>query len=173
MHISEAKYREVIRCKTALLFEAATHTGAILSQLNQPNSVSDEQVQAMQQFGQHFGVTYQLVDDWLDYAGDAATMGKNVGDDFAEGKLTLPLIFALQHGTVEDKKIITDAINNRSAEQLPQIQKIVSESGALDYTHNAAVAESKHALQCLAQLPNGPYTDALTILTEYCTARLF
>ena len=89
----ETNYREVIRCKTALLFEAAAHTGALLT-AGEPN---DEQaIEALRRFGLHFGLAYQLIDDWLDYAGDSELMGKNVGDDLAEGKLT-----AINYGTEE------------------------------------------------------------------------
>ncbi len=166
--ISENQYREVIRCKTALLFEAATHTGALLV-----NHASDAQVCALKDFGLHFGMTYQLVDDWLDYAGDSATLGKNVGDDLAEGKLTLPLIYVLSHGSNDEQKLVREAIQAKSTANLDSIIQIVQTSGALSYTHSAAVNEAKLALTNLQLLPDGPYVDALRKVTEYSTARLF
>lgn len=168
--ISEEQYREVIRCKTALLFEAATHTGALLATTEHEDPSA---VETMRRFGLHFGLTYQLVDDWLDYAGDSATMGKNAGDDLAEGKLTLPLIYALCHAPEDERQVIQAAIKQRSADALPDILQIVHSCGALDYTHTAALQEADKAQQCLSQLPQGPFVDALTLLTEYSTARLF
>lgn len=168
VEMSESQYREVIRCKTALLFEAATHTGALLI----GNDQSDD-IEAMRAFGLHFGMTYQLVDDWLDYAGDSATLGKNVGDDLAEGKLTLPLIHALGHCDDQDQHMIANAIKAKSLTHLSEIIDIVQRSGALDYTHTAAVAQAQLALDCLTKIEPGPYVDALRRVTEYSTARLF
>ncbi len=170
VHITENQYREVIRCKTALLFEAATHTGALLAAHSQPSA---KMVDAMRRFGLHFGMTYQLVDDWLDYAGDSATMGKNVGDDLAEGKLTLPLICALSRSAQGDQQLIRNAIQHKRDDQLQEIIAVVRACGALDYTHEAAVAEAQLALACLTEISPGPYVDALRIVTEYSTARLF
>ncbi len=171
LQISEAQYREVIRCKTALLFEAATHTGALLSAAHDP--AAGAQVETMRLFGLHFGLTYQLVDDWLDYTSDTATMGKNAGDDLAEGKLTLPLIYALEHADQADRQIIREAIAQQSAGNLEQILAIVQRCGALEYTHQAAVTESEKALSCIDALPAGAYADALRTVTHYSTARLF
>jgi octaprenyl-diphosphate synthase len=168
VNISESQYREVIRCKTALLFEAATHTGALLAAEHDPAKIN-----AMRSFGLHFGMTYQLVDDWLDYAGDSATLGKNVGDDLAEGKLTLPLIYTLEHGSADARTLIANAIKDKSLEHLDQVIEVVQASGALDYTHAAAAAEAETAIACLDQVTPGPYVDALRRVTEYSTARLF
>ncbi|MEM9623522.1 MAG: polyprenyl synthetase family protein [Pseudomonadota bacterium] len=169
--ISETQYREVIRCKTALLFEAATHTGALLAAAGQHCSAAE--VNAARRFGCHFGLTFQLVDDWLDYTSDAATMGKNAGDDLAEGKLTLPLIYALEHASAADAEFIRAAVSAKSAENLAQILTIVRSCGALEYTHQAAVAEVEKALTCIDALPPGPYVEALRTVTHYSTARLF
>jgi octaprenyl-diphosphate synthase len=166
--LTEAQYREVIRCKTALLFEAATHTGALLVEDAEPADV-----EAMRQFGLHFGMTYQLVDDWLDYAGDSATLGKNVGDDLAEGKLTLPLIYALTHASEDDQAVIKGAISAQSTAHLATVVDIVKRCGALDYTHQAALAEAQYALSAIDSIAPGAYTDAMRTLTEYSTARLF
>ena len=118
-------------------------------------------------------MTYQLVDDWLDYAGDSATMGKNAGDDLAEGKLTLPLIHALQSADELARQLIRDAVEQRSAERLSEILSIVRSSGALAYTHQAACREAELALACLDGLFPNPYVEALRALTEYSTSRLF
>ena len=167
--LSEADYREVIRCKTALLFEAATHTGALLA----CTSSEDPQVDNMRRFGCHFGLAYQLVDDWLDYAGDTEELGKNVGDDLAEGKLTLPLIQALATVEEDEARIIRQAITAQSSDALPEIIDIVRNCGALDYTRKAAEAEAKSAKQCLDNLFPNPYVDALKTVTDFSLERLF
>ena len=169
--LDEQQYREVIRCKTALLFEAATHTGALLA-ATPSEGTEHSQVDAMRKFGQHFGITYQLVDDWLDYAGDSATLGKNVGDDLAEGKLTLPLIQALKLGSPSEQGLIVSAVQARSRDRLDAIVDIVRRCGALDYTQKAALREAEAAMVCLDQLFPGPYVEALKTVTEYSTSRL-
>jgi octaprenyl-diphosphate synthase len=117
-------------------------------------------------------MAYQLIDDWLDYAGDPAVMGKNVGDDLAEGKLTLPLIQALNTAPQEDRAFIREAINARSCSSIEKISDIVRTCGALDYTRQAAVAEGEHAIAQLDALPDGPYRQALHALTDYSLSRL-
>lgn len=181
--MSEDDYREVIRCKTALLFEAASHTGALLAS-DQNTLATNAAVHktvppttakvtaALQQYGLHFGMAYQLIDDWLDYAGDPKLMGKNVGDDLAEGKLTLPLIQALQASSSTDQDIIRTAINARSGDSIDRIYNIVRDSGALDYTRQAAVAEGEQAIAQLQALPESPYRDALHALVDYSLSRL-
>ena len=163
--LTEATYREVIRCKTALLFQAAAQTAGVLAGGN-PTRVA-----ALRHFGLHFGLAYQLLDDWLDYAGDAQIMGKNVGDDLAEGKLTLPLIHALQQVDAREATIIRRAITMRSGDCLEQIVEIVTRSGALDATRAAAIEESERAIAALGTLPANPFRDALESLARHCTAR--
>ena len=170
--MSERDYREVIRCKTALLFEAASHTGALIAAKESPTSGDDEAVSALQQYGLHFGMAYQLIDDWLDYAGDPAVMGKNVGDDLAEGKLTLPLIQALNTAQEDDRAFIREAINARSCDSIGKISDIVKTCGALDYTRQAAVDEGQKAIVQLDALVDGPYRQALRALTDYSLSRL-
>ena len=162
---TEPEYREIIRCKTALLFEAACHSAAALGD-------APDHLETMRKFGLHFGITYQLVDDWLDYIGSSETLGKNVGDDLAEGKLTLPLIYALKHSSSNARAIIEAAIEHRSADTLPQVLEIVVESGALDYVKDAVLNEAGLAQDCLASLPNNEYVDALQTLTTYSTSRV-
>jgi octaprenyl-diphosphate synthase len=164
--VNEAQYMEVVRCKTALLFQAATHTAAVLA------SEDSEEIRALRDFGLHFGLAYQLVDDWLDYAGNAETMGKNVGDDLAEGKLTLPLIHALQHTSERDAAIITAAIAEKSTNRLDEVLRIVQSSGAMDYTQQAAHAQKDRAAACLGDLPDNAHRDALHTLAEFCVDRL-
>ena len=171
-NMSERDYREVIRCKTALLFEAASHTGALLAAKQSPTGDPDETVSALRQYGLHFGMAYQLIDDWLDYAGDPAVMGKNVGDDLAEGKLTLPLIQALNTASEGDRAFIREAINARSCSSIEKISDIVKTCGALDYTRQAAVAEGEKAIAQLDALTDGPYRQALRALTDYSLSRL-
>lgn len=170
--LGEDAYREVIRCKTALLFEAATHTAGLLSQAAQ-DSLDSSHVDKMRQFGQHFGMTYQLVDDWLDYAGDSETMGKNAGDDLSEGKLTLPLIHALRGAQHNEANVIRQALCEKSNDNLDAILDIVRSSGALAYTHAAAQREAEAALRCLDGLFPNAYVEALRAVTEYSTSRLF
>ncbi len=164
--ISEDDYLEVIRCKTALLFEAASHSAGVLA-AGKPG-----QVECLKRFGLHFGLAYQLVDDWLDYAGSAEAMGKNVGDDLAEGKLTLPLIHTLRESGPAGSKLIRSAIEARSADTLPDVLTVVRESGALDYTRSAARRQSELAIDCVSNLPASPYREALASLSRYCVSRL-
>lgn len=165
---TEAEYREIIRCKTALLFQSACHSAATLA-----CDSTHPHAGYLKRFGLHFGLAYQLVDDWLDYMGDADTMGKNVGDDLSEGKLTLPLIYALEHAAPDDQERIKDAIANRRGAQLEEILDIVRTSGAIDYVARAIRTEADEALSCLDKLPNNPYVEALKTLTRYSTARVF
>ena len=169
--IDENQYREVIRCKTALLFEAATHTGALLA-YGERSTSNDAQLEAMRMFGLHFGTAYQLIDDWLDYMGDTATMGKNPGDDLAEGKLTLPVIQALRMGSNSQQKIIREAIAQRSSDHLPTIRQIVNETGALSYTKDAAASAGETAIAYLQRLTPNAYSEAMADLTEYSLSRL-
>lgn len=166
LKIDEARYMEVIRCKTALLFQASAQTGATLA------GASDEQMQALKSFGREFGLAYQLIDDWLDYAGSATAMGKNAGDDLAEGKLTLPLIYALAHGAPQEAEVVRDSLITRSAERLAEVLKVVGDCGALDYTRAAAMRHSEQAKACLSDLPANAYREALAGLIEFAQARL-
>ncbi|MEM1229848.1 MAG: polyprenyl synthetase family protein [Pseudomonadota bacterium] len=164
--LNEDQYMEVIRCKTALLFEAATHTGAVLA------GGSAEQIEAMRRFGLHFGLAYQLMDDYLDYAGNSAQMGKNAGDDLAEGKVTLPLIYGIAHASSTDSDQLQQAIRDKSTDALPQVLAIVRECGALAYTQERARAECLSALEQLTVLPHSPYRQALQELCDYSLSRL-
>jgi octaprenyl-diphosphate synthase len=162
---TEAAYMEVIRNKTAILFAAACSTAAILA------SASAEAQERMHTFGLEVGMAFQLIDDVLDYSGNAGEMGKNVGDDLAEGKPTLPLIHTLRHGTAEDRTLIDDAICNGGLEHLDDIIAAVQKSGALDYTRDVATRRVALAKQALAFLPAGPYRTGLEQVADVALHR--
>jgi len=164
--ISEANYFDVIRAKTAMLFQAASHTAAVLA------SHDEAHIAALQDYGLTLGLAYQLVDDWLDYAGDPAVMGKNAGDDLAEGKMTLPLIHTLSHGSSIDRQIVRDAIETRSRAALAEVVVAVKRCGALDRTRRDAEIQSQRAIDLLKDLPRGVHHDALVDLARFCVARL-
>jgi len=164
---TEEQYLEVIRCKTAKLFEAAAQLGAVIGE--QPRDIET----ALCDYGRHLGTAFQLVDDVLDYSADSATIGKNIGDDLAEGKPTLPLIYALRHGSAAQCEIISNAIKQGGREQITQVKQAIEETGALVYASNAAVRESQKAIDALANLPKSPYTDALYALAYFAVHRHF
>ncbi|MDX1554107.1 MAG: octaprenyl diphosphate synthase [Marinobacter sp.] len=164
--VSEDRYMEVIHNKTAMLFEAASHTGALLA------SANDDQEQALSAYGKHLGLAFQLVDDVLDYRGDAEAMGKNVGDDLAEGKTTLPLIYAMAEGSEDEKQLIRQAIRKGGLDDLPRILQIVNRSGALEYTMGKAREQAALAAACLQAIPESGHKEALVMLTEIAVARV-
>ncbi len=166
LSVDETAYRETIRCKTALLFEAATHTAAQLCTLD------TDHTETLRLFGLHFGMAYQLVDDCLDYMSDAATMGKNAGDDLAEGKLTLPLIHSLGAASSADREVLVDGLRRGNASALPEVLAILQRTGSIAYAQDAALRESQLALRLLESLPAGPARHALSELTRHCTKRL-
>lgn len=162
---TEEIYMEVIRGKTAMLFEASTHSAALLA------GASAAQVDALRTFGDALGVAFQLVDDLLDYRGDAATLGKNVGDDLAEGKPTLPLIHTMRAGSPEQAALVRKAIQQGGIENLESIRAAVEAAGALDYTAQKARDYAARAIASLDVLPASEYRDALVELTEFAVAR--
>jgi len=164
--VDESAYRETIRCKTALLFEAATHTAAHLCTLDRGHT------ETLRRFGLHFGMAYQLVDDCLDYMSDATTMGKNAGDDLTEGKMTLPLIHSLTQATAADRGVLVDGLQRGDASALPEVLRILQRTGSIAYAQDAALQESQLALELLESLPAGAARQALSDLTRYCTKRL-
>lgn len=162
---SEDRYLEVIYSKTAKLFEAACQLGAVLAGL----PISDEK--AVAQYGIHLGTAFQLVDDILDYSASADEMGKNVGDDLAEGKPTLPLIIALQRSTGEDAQLIRTAIEEGGLDQIDQIMQIIKQTKSLDYATKIAKEEVEKANACLACLPDTDYKLALESLAWFSVSR--
>jgi len=165
--VKEDNYLSVIHKKTAALFEAACETAAVLSGAN------NEQRQALKQYGYHVGMAFQLVDDALDYEGDAETLGKNVGDDLAEGKPTLPLIYAMENSRPEQSQLIAKAIENGGVDQLDAIVAIVKESGALDYTASQARQQVSKAIDALDCLQDSKYRQAMADLAQFAIERAY
>lgn len=163
--VTEARYMDVIDRKTARLFGAATQMAAILGGADARTEA------ALHDYGRALGVAFQLVDDALDYTGDAAALGKNVGDDLAEGKPTLPLIHVLQHGSQAARARVRKAIEQASADELPAIVDDVRQGGALDYTRQRAEAARDDALRALNALPETPLRSHLAGLAEFAVAR--
>jgi octaprenyl-diphosphate synthase len=163
---SEESYMQVIYSKTARLFEAATLLAAVLT--DQPKEIEI----AMQDYGKYLGTAFQLVDDILDYAADAEEMGKNVGDDLAEGKPTLPLLYAMWHGDETQEKMISEAIiQGNGLNNLQPILQAMQETGALAYTKKQALKASQQAIDALAALPESEYKQALIGLAHISVER--
>lgn len=162
---TEARYREVIHCKTAKLFEAATRLGAVLCDRPQ------EEEDAIARYGMHLGAAFQLIDDVLDYSSNSDDMGKNVGDDLAEGKPTLPLIYAMEQGSDEQSTIIRKAIEQGGYDMIDEVQAIIKETGALDYTRTIAQEEADKAIEQLAHMPDSEYKKALEVLAQFSVLR--
>jgi octaprenyl-diphosphate synthase len=162
---TEQRYLEVIYRKTAKLFEAGTQVAALLA------GVSPALVSAMAQYGKHLGTAFQLIDDVLDYRADREQLGKNLGDDLAEGKPTLPLIHALRHGNAEQQKMIRNAIEHGGLEHLAAITAAIESIGGLEYTARRARQEADLAKAALAALANSPYQTALSELADFAVAR--
>lgn len=163
--VTEADYLGVIRDKTAILFQAAAQCGALLAK------ATPTQESALRAYGMHVGMAFQLIDDVLDYVGDSATLGKNVGDDLAEGKPTLPLIYAMKHGQDADARLIRNSLKTNGLDSLEHIIRIVTHCGALDYTRELAAREVSAAHACLTALPESPFKDALTRLADLALSR--
>jgi octaprenyl-diphosphate synthase len=153
--LDEASYLQVIRSKTAKLFEASARVGAILA----GSSADIEAICAT--YGQALGTAFQVIDDVLDYTGEADVMGKNLGDDLREGKATLPLIAAMQRGTADQTKTIKEAIETGNVAMLEQVIQIVKSTGALEVARLAATQEAERAIVAAQQLPPGRHTDCL------------
>jgi len=158
--LDEEGYLRVIRSKTAKLFEASTRLAAVLA--GSPPAIE----QACADYGQALGTAFQVIDDVLDYDGDAAEMGKNLGDDLREGKSTLPLIAAMERAAPAQRRLISGAIEQGSVDALDTIVDIVRETGALDVARRAAAAEAQRAIDCLALLPRNAYSEGLLQLAS-------
>jgi octaprenyl-diphosphate synthase len=163
--ISEENYFSVIHKKTAILFEGACETAAVLAR------GSSNAQQKVQSYGYHLGIAFQLVDDALDYAGNAEELGKNIGDDLAEGKPTLPLIYAMTHSNKEDATLISNSIRNSDNSALKEITDIIHNSGALDYTNRLAKEHSQKAIEQLGFLPDSTYKQAMIDLALFSVSR--
>ncbi|CAG8998929.1 MAG: Octaprenyl diphosphate synthase [Candidatus Celerinatantimonas neptuna] len=164
--ISEADYFNVIYCKTAKLFEAATRLAAVLSQQN------DVMEKALADYGKYLGTAFQIMDDILDYDADRAQTGKNLGDDLAEGKPTLPLLYAMNHGTDVQRSLIRTVIQEGNGRgKLDEVLIAMHETGALEYSRKAATKESDKAILALAPLSDGNYKEALISLAHIAADR--
>ena len=163
--LDEAGYLRVIRSKTAKLFEASARIGAVLA--GSPPDVEEN----CATYGQALGTAFQIIDDVLDYDGDATEMGKNLGDDLREGKSTLPLIAAMARGTPAQAQIVRHAIEQGSTEQLAEIVGIVRATGALEITRSAAFAEARRAMAAAQQLPPTAYSTGLLELASQLLTR--
>ena len=163
--VDETSYLEVIRRKTAKLFEAAARLAGVMA------GVSPEQEQGLADYGTHLGTSFQLIDDVLDYSGDAGTIGKNVGDDLAEGKPTLPLIYAMRTGSAAQTSLIRGAIENGGRDAFAEVVGAIQATGAIDYSRDAARREATAACTAIRSLPESTAKDALIGLAEYSVVR--
>ena len=164
---TEERYLEVIHNKTAKLFESAARLGAVISER------SDAEEAAMTAYGMHLGCAFQLIDDVLDYTADSGELGKNVGDDLAEGKPTLPLIHAMREGTAAQRDLIRGAIEKGGLEQIDDILAAIESTGAIDYTARCARAEADQAIEAVRDLPDSRYRDALVGLARFAVDRTY
>ncbi|HEU4602899.1 MAG TPA: polyprenyl synthetase family protein, partial [Steroidobacteraceae bacterium] len=151
--------------KTAKLFESGMQIAAILSEA--PAELESK----LASYGRHLGTAFQLIDDVLDYQSDQEQLGKNLGDDLAEGKPTLPLIYALRHGSAEQQAIIRSSIEQGSIEELPRITAAIESTGGLAYTARLARREATLAIEALAALPESAYKQALRELADFAVNR--
>jgi len=163
--VSEERYLEVIRRKTAKLFEAAARLGGVLA------GSAAELESRLAGYGMHVGTAFQLIDDVLDYSGDEASIGKSLGDDLAEGKPTLPLIYAMRCGSAEQAAVVRKAISEGGREDFPGVHEAIRASGALDYARAAARREAAAAAQSIAVLPASGYKDSLLELASFSVTR--
>lgn len=164
---TEERYFEVIYRKTAKLFEAGAQIAAILA------GVSAETERAMAAYGRHLGTAFQLVDDVLDYQSNSESLGKNLGDDLAEGKPTLPLIYALRTGNDEQRALIRRSIQEGTVDQLARITAAIESTGGLAYTSRLARQEAALAIEAIAVLPDSAYKQALRELAEFAVERSY
>ena len=161
------QYLDVIRSKTAKLFEASARLGAVVCGADPAHE------SAMAAYGLHLGIAFQVIDDVLDYHGSSDQIGKNVGDDLAEGKPTLPLIHVMNHGTREQANTVRRAIEMGGLDLLDEVILAVESTQAIDYTASAARAEANAALKALNAIPSSPYKHALQALAEFSVSRSF
>ena len=164
---SEASYQQVIYAKTACLFEAAARIGAMLG------NVDSSHEQALQTYGKHLGIAFQLIDDALDYSAESDELGKNVGDDLAEGKPTLPLIRAMEVGNDRQRRLVRDAIKTGNIDTLDDIRQVIEETGSLQYTIEQAQSAAAAARNAIAGLDASEYRQAMMFLADYAVERSY
>ena len=163
--VTHESYLKVIRSKTAKLFEAAAELGALVG------GADDEQIAAAGEYGRSLGTAFQLIDDVLDYAGDAAEIGKNLGDDLREGKPTLPLIWLMENGTPEQRQLVRSCIEHGDEAQFEAVLAAVTSSGALDYTRQQAEQAARRAAEAISGLPESVYKASLQQLCSFAVDR--
>ena len=163
--VTEERYLEVIRCKTAKLFEAAAEIGALIS------GATAEQIASAGEYGRSLGTAFQLIDDVLDYSGKAEEIGKNVGDDLREGKPTLPLIYLMKHGTQDERALVKACIEEGDESKFDAILSAITQSGALAYTKEQADQAAARAANAIIALPESPYKQALQDLAHLAVNR--
>ncbi|MFZ6750961.1 octaprenyl diphosphate synthase [Undibacterium sp. Ren11W] len=163
--VSEERYLQVIRSKTAKLFEAAAQIGALIA------GASPEQIEAAAEYGRSLGTAFQLIDDALDYTGNAEDIGKNVGDDLREGKPTLPLIYLMKHGTDEQRNLVRACIEQGDESKFEAILAAITDSGALNYTKDEASKAALRATNSITGLTESPYKQALLTLASFAVDR--
>lgn len=163
--VTEERYLQVIRSKTAKLFEAAAQLGALIA------GASDASIEAAAEYGRSLGTAFQLIDDVLDYSGNAADIGKNVGDDLREGKPTLPLIYLMQHGTTKQRELVRACIENGDEQHFDEILAAITGSGALDYTKREAEKAAQRAANSISAMPNSHFKDSLIQLCAFAVDR--
>ncbi len=164
---TEERYLDVIRYKTAKLFEASARLAAVIT----GHDAATEQ--AMGRYGMRLGTAFQLVDDVLDYSGASGEIGKNIGDDLAEGKPTLPLIHAMRRGTAEEAEAIRRSIEEGGLEHIDTVRAAIDSTDALAYTAQSAQDEAKHALAALDGIPESPFKEGLTALASFSVDRTY
>jgi octaprenyl-diphosphate synthase len=165
--ISDADYLHVIHYKTAKLFEAATRLGAVICK------ASEKDEQAMAEYGMRLGTAFQLIDDVLDLSGESEDIGKNLGDDIAEGKPTLPLLYAMRNGNATQRNLIRNAIEQGGLEDLPAVIQAVKDTGALEYVRDLAKKEAKLACLAIAHLPKTAQHQAMIDLARFAVTRSY
>ncbi len=163
--VDESRYMQVIRYKTAKLFEASARLGAVLAGADASTEA------AAAEYGRRIGTAFQIMDDWLDYAGTAESMGKNAGDDLREGKPTLPLIHLLEHGTPEQQALAREAIEQGGTDRFETIFEAITRSGALDHTLECARQEAQAASDAIFSFPSSIFKNSLLELCSYSTTR--
>ena len=162
---TEVEYMEIISRKTAMLFQAAAHAGAVLA------GADEKTEHALRDYGLHLGIAFQMVDDQLDYLGTPEELGKNIGDDLAEGKVTLPLIIAMRNGKPDQKAFVENAIRNGGVENLPDMLQLVSATGALKYTSEQANIHRCEAMACLSTVADSKFKDSMSTLVNFVVDR--
>ena len=167
MELTIEEYFEVIRAKTSLLFAASATLGALISKAGEARQKN------LYAYGLHLGNAFQLIDDALDYCSETKILGKSKGDDLSQGKVTLPLLHAIKHGTKEQKLKIKESLEQGTVHYLPEILEAMAETKAIEFTRNLAISEADLAISELETLPDSIYKEALVDLSQYAVHRLY